>query len=404
MSRVKTGQAQAALEQVMSEQLTAAAGSNRLLSRTEQRGLEPFLQRAANEVRQEKGPGARLDVDAVVARGAADARQVWERHNPPGRGVDSTFLSRSEVRAIAREDPSLGRLTQAAVLRASQAQGGGTAAVTAAVQRFFSAFDFRADPNTGMRALSVPLAGGELIDARAIFPQNRAGVPAGALAGFDFYARAMDADWASVRMQRTRIDGHEVYLVSCTTDGDDAYLEVYDRRGQPLTSARIFAEALVGFDETFGRTRFSPSMVRLDEPVNQEGFSEPAERLAAGQPPADWPGDVQLNQGRLLYNEFHRLGALDLPGLQGSGREALAGAAFEYLFERSLKFRLDPGAGEFQLGPTREGTLRLGGFTHPDGRTFEVADWRDIDNGSFTLYFDRTAEGRLKLAIEQFNN
>jgi hypothetical protein len=39
-----------------------------------------------------------------------------------------------------------------------------------------------------------------------------------------------------------------------------------------------------------------------------------------------------------------------------------------------------------------------------DGKTYEVADRKDIDDGSFTLYFDRTPEGRLELAIRQYNN
>lgn len=42
--------------------------------------------------------------------------------------------------------------------------------------------------------------------------------------------------------------------------------------------------------------------------------------------------------------------------------------------------------------------------TSDDRKTYLVADWRDIDDGSFTLYFERLASGKLRLAIEQFNN
>jgi hypothetical protein len=55
------------------------------------------------------------------------------------------------------------------------------------------------------------------------------------------------------------------------------------------------------------------------------------------------------------------------------------------------------------LGASNEGVLHVGRFTRPtDGREFLVADWRDIDDASETLYFTRRAGG-LELAIEQLN-
>jgi hypothetical protein len=402
MPKVKIDQVRAAIDAVVRDRLEAAAGGNGLISRAEQQRLDPFLRQAAEAARAEAGKGARLGVDAVHRRALGDVDRAWAAENQPS-GAGAALLSRREVGRIARKDASLGALTRLAVMRATQGQGG--AALGEAVRGFFAAFDFRADPGTCVRPLHAGLPGAERIDARPIFPQNRAGVPAGVLAAYDFYGRAMDADWATVSLQRARIDGHEVYLVYTSTDGDDAYLEVLDRRGQPVTSARIFAEELVGFDETFGRARFSPSMVGLDAPATQEGLSEPADRAAAGQPPLDWTGDVRLDQGRLEVTPLLRLGSIDAPALQGSGREALGAAALEYLFERSLKYRLAGQPAPLQLGPQRDGTLVLGRFDRPtDGKTFEVAMWRDIDDGSFTLYFDRAPDGRLRLAIEQFDN
>lgn len=62
-------------------------------------------------------------------------------------------------------------------------------------------------------------------------------------------------------------------------------------------------------------------------------------------------------------------------------------------------------AAPLQLGPTREGELKLGEFTRSDdGQKYLVADWRDIDDASFTLYSQRVSDGRLRLAIAQFNN
>ncbi|MCK6545043.1 hypothetical protein L6R52_04190 [Myxococcota bacterium] len=403
MSRVKTDAARTALDAIVREQVTEAAGGNTLVSKDEQKALDPFLEKAAAEARAARGRGARIDVDAVADRAMENAGAVWAKHNPPGRGTDSTFLSRAELRAIEREDPSLGRLSRLAALRATQGQGG--ASIQDAVRAFFGAFDFRADPDTGRKPLHVGLPGAELLDVRPMFPDNRAAVPAKVLAAYDVYGRS--GDWATTTLQRAKIDGHDVHVVYTTTDGDEGFVEILDKKGERVASARIWAEQLVGFDEVFGRCRFSPTIVNLDAPAQAEGLSDEPERTNAGQVPAAWQGDVQASQGRLVYDRWLRLGAIDVPALQGSPRAELGVAAFEYLFERSLKHRLVQGndAEPFLLGPMREGVMTLGTFVRPnDGKVFEVARWRDIDDGSFTLYFDRTAEGRLKLAIEQFDN
>jgi hypothetical protein len=402
VTRVKTTEAQAALAQLVRERAQAAAGNNTVISRAEAQALDPFLGRAAQAVRTDGGQGARVTVDALQARALADAAPVWAKANPPG-GVGGALLSRAEVRKITQDDPALGALSQLAYLRASQASGSGDAA--SAVRSFFGSFDFTAHEETGQRPIHQPINGGTVIDARPIFPANRASVPAAVLAAYDVYGRAMAGDWATVTLQRTKLAGHEVYVIATGTDGDAGYLEVLDKKGTPLASARLHADTLLGWDEVFGRTRFSPQLVALDAPTNMEGYSEPETQLAAGQVPTGWPGDATLAQGQLHYDSAStRLTTLSLPGVEGQPRHELAAAAFEYLWERSLKYRVQGSDDPFLLGALREGTMVLGSFTRPDGKTYEIADWRDIDDGSFTLYFDRTAEGRLKLAIEQFNN
>lgn len=403
MSRVKTDAARTALDAIVREKAAEAAGSNTLVSKAEQKTLEPFLEKAAAAERAARGRGARIDVDAVADRAMGQADAIWAKHNPPDRAADARLLSRAEVRAIEREDPSLGALTRLAVLRATQGQGG--ASIGDAVRAFYGAFDFRADPDTGKRPGHQALPGGELLDVRPMFPDHRRGVPAKVLAAYDVYSRS--GDWATTTLQRAKIDGHDVHVLYTSTDGDEGFLEVLDKKGDPVASARIWAEQLVGFDEVFGRCRFSPTIVSLDAPARAEGLSDEPERTNAGQVPAAWRGDVQTTQGRLEYDVWRRLGAIAVPALDGSPRAELGVAAFEYLFETSLKHRLVDGnnAEPFLLGPTREGVLNLGTFVRPnDGKVFEVAQWKDIDDGSFTLYFDRTAEGRLKLAIEQFDN
>ncbi len=404
MTRVKTGDAREALHQLIGEKAREAAGTNTLVSKDEEKALDPFLGRAAQAIRAEGGKGARISVDALETRAASSAAQAWDKANPPGNGTNSTYLSQKELQAIAQEDPALGALSKLAYLRVSQAAGG--ADVAAAVRSYFSTFDFATDEETGQRPLHAALPGATLVDARLSFPAQRATLPAGALASYDFYRRAQDDDWASVTIQRAKISGHDVFVVFCGTDGDHAHLEILDKKGAPLLSGRLNGGVFLGWDEVFGRTRFSPSMVALDLPTQTEGLSEPAERAAAGQTPAGWPGSLAVIQGQ-LHHDGYRLTRLDLPGATGKPEHEVAAAAFEYLWEESLKFRVlgqPESAAPFLLGSLREGTLVVGEFTRPDGKTYQVADWRDIDDGSYTLYFDRTAEGRLKLAIAQYNN
>lgn len=48
--------------------------------------------------------------------------------------------------------------------------------------------------------------------------------------------------------------------------------------------------------------------------------------------------------------------------------------------------------------------LSVGSFTRPtSGETYQVANWRDIDDASFVLYY-RRGEFGLQLMISQFDN
>ncbi len=396
MLRLKTSAVESSLRTLIEERATAAAGSNRWISKDEGKSLDTFLRGQERSLRT--SPGARVDVTALVGRAMKSATTTMNKVNP--EGPSRPWLSKAELKALGAMDPGLGALTQLAVLRLQQPGNIGDAA-----RSYFSGFDFKANEETGERPLHQALPGGTKIDARPMFPANRVGVPEGVLHAYDFFERAQEADWASVTLQKAPIGGFDAYVIYTATDGDDAYLEVLDKNGAPVVSGRVQAELLLGFDEVFGRDRYSTRMVALDEPAKADGLSEPAERLAAGQIPLDWAGDVTLNQGTLAYDSYANLGKIDVPALFSSPRAELGSAALEYLWQRSLRARVQGSTEPFLLGPSNEGSLVLGSFTRPsDGKVFEVADWRDIDDGSFTLYFDRTSEGRLRLAIEQFNN
>lgn len=390
MTRVKTKDAKQALREVLQAKAKEAAGSNNLISKnSEAPKLEPFLRRAEQDVRGAGPRGARVSVEAVVSRAEANAEAVWEKANPPV-GPGGAFLSTAEVERIERADPALGQLTRMAHLKAKR---GGNAET--AVKDFFEGFDFAQDD------VRAHFPQGVRVDAREGQP-GRAELPPAVLAVFDRYGRAEQADWASVSAHRAKIGTHDVWILYTSTDGDDASLEVFKKDGTPLASAKLYAAEMLGWDPFVGRARFAPIFTPLDNARKDEGLSEPADRIAAGQLPRDWTPMVTLDAGHVTHRD-NRFDGLAVPNPPTGEMQELAYAALEFLWDGSFKHRMVEPAG-LELGRLREGVLKLGTFTRPDdGKTYLVADWRDIDDGSYVLYFERSPAG-LKLAIEQFDN
>lgn len=385
MKIARTEAAKAALKTLLEDDAQAAAGKNTLISKDEGKTLDPANRRAELALRAEGGKGTRVTAGQVAARAYAEAVPVWDAANVRGPGA----LSKAEVAAIAAADPALAQVTQAAYLTARGLAGG-----AAAVRTFFETFDFS-------RMEGLP--GARRIDARVGQP-GRAEVPAGVLSAFDFYHRAEDADWASVGLWEGRVAGQAVYAIEMGTDGDDGYLEVFEKDGTPLTSARLFADQLFAHDEFFGRARLSPSLLYLDQPRNDEGYSEAPERAAAGQVPHDWRGEVDLTGAQVTHADGRLVAVTLPPGVQLSAEQhKVLLAGMELVWENTMKYRAD-GDAPLALGRRAEGELRIGEFTRPDdGKTYLVADWRDIDDASFVFYFRRDGEN-LAYAIQQFDN
>lgn len=402
MTRVRTSDAKAALRAIAEENARTAAGGNTLVAKHEQPKLEPYLDERAEILRTEGGKGARVKEATLVSRTLADADLVWSKHNPESNPASARYLSKAEIKAITKESPALGALTQLAYQRV--ASGGSGEAARIAVQSFLAAYDLTPDEETGQRPLAKGLPGATVLNG--FDPATRASLPAGIRSAFDLYGKLQTGDIGNAYLQRAKIGGHEVFVLYATTDGDPAFLEVFDELGKPITSARINADTIIGFDEVFGRTRFHPTIVHQDGLLTEEGLSEPDEQDAFGQPRSDWPGLVRTSQGQLHYDasQGYRLTQVEIPIAKDDPRFEVAVAAFEYLFETSLKYRIIGTEEPFRLGALREGELVLGPFTRTDGKTYEVAKWKDIDDGSFTLYFERTAEGRLRLHTSQFDN
>jgi len=389
MASIKTVDAHSALRTVLRERTQAAAGNNTVLSKEESARLDPFLRKAEQELRAEAGKGARVSVDKLVDRAMLNADKVWNQFNPPGKGADSTFLSQDELKQVERADPSLGELSRLAYLRAGKS---GQDAATV-VRGFFDRFDFTD------RALRTNLPGSVRLDARPGMA-GRQGVPTEVLKGFDAFYRAEEQDWATVSLNKAKLGGQDIYAVYVTTDGDDSALEVYTTAGKPLASARLNADKILEWDSFFGRGRLDASFLQIDNPQITEGYSEPAERAAAGQIPAEWRGDVKVDSGRI----HHAMGMFvnaDLPAAFTLEQRQVATAAFELIWDHVLTHRRE---GDAPLDMARQGSLQVGTFTRPtDGKSFLVANWNDIDDASHTFYFDRHPDGLLRLAVNQSN-
>jgi len=387
-TKIRTSDAEASLRKLIQENVKAAAGTNKLVSKEEAKKLDPFVRRAEQELRK---AGGRITVDEIVERACADAAAVWARFNNSSP-QDAVYLSKAEVKQVAQLDAQLGALTEAAVARLQEPKPGKDLAEAA--RDFVTQYDF-----SERRFHQKGLPGGQRVDARPGM-SGREGVPAPILQAFDFYYRIEQADWGSTSLHKGKIAGEDVYGIYQTTDGDEAWLELYKADGTPLTSARIWCDELLAVDGFFGRGRLSPTLTMLEGTRTTEGYSEPAEREAAGQIPMGWPGEATLSAGTLQHSQG-KLSPLSLPEGLTPEQRALATAALESVWDHVLQHRAVEGQ-PLELG--RQGELRLGTFECPtDGRSYLVADWKDIDDGSYTFYFSEGSHG-LQLDIEQFNN
>jgi len=395
--RVRRVEAQSALQTLISDEVRAIAG-NTWLSRAESPRLDALIRRAEAQIRAEGGRGARVRVDELVARSVALVRGAWEAVDPPLPGLDAALLSRDEIKAILAADPEAGALLArvAEVVRAAgtPAPSGLGDTALAALKAAIEALDLSEGAEAG-------LPGAERIDARAGHGA-RDGLPAAVLSGFDWYYQAEDADWASCGLWRVTLGGAEVYLLYTSSDGDDGWLETFSTDGTPALSARLLTGQLDRWDEFFGRARLSASLLEIAGYAREEGLSEEAERVAAGQPSLDWTGELALDSGTIA-SAGARVGTITLDATLSESQRELAFAAFDLLWERALRPRAAGGA-TLSLGSHDEGVLYIGPFTRPvSGARYEVARWRDIDDASFVLYFARDGLG-LHLAIEQFDN
>jgi hypothetical protein len=186
----------------------------------------------------------------------------------------------------------------------------------------------------------------------------------------------------------------------------ESMIAKYDLNSNGLSAGEIARMSLTG-KRAVDLARALKKAAVDDGPVApprmDEGLSEPDEILAAGQVPRDWTPEVSVTSGLIRHTGTTFDGFETSLSLTAEQRE-VTDAAMKLLWDRHLQYRAD-GAGSLPLTADTQGTLKVGAFTRSDdGKTYLVADWRDIDDGSYTLYFERLASGKLRLAIDQFNN
>lgn len=394
--RLRRSEVTAALRAQIEAEVTSVAG-NRWLSRAESPKLDALIRRAEAALRAEGGRGARVRVSALIERANAEVLAAWEAVDGAGPGLDAALLSKDEIRAILGLDAEAGAYLArvAEALRAAPPRERSDA-LDALVRTLG-----RLDLSEG--DLSAVLPGATRLDARKGRP-DRAGLPAAVLDGFDWFYRLEARDIGSARIYRVEAGATSATVLSVGTDGDERWIEVNAQLGDPVASGRWYGGKLLAWDEFFGRGRLDPIPLQSDGYTVEEGYSEPDERVAAGQIPLDWSGELTLDSGQ-LQPVGSQLGPITVSATLTEAQRELAWAAFGLIWARVLRYRAD-GAAPVELGHGARGNgeLRIGAFTRPtDGVEYQTAWWRDIDDGSYVFYLLRT-DGHLRLAIEQFDN
>lgn len=337
------------------------------------------------------GPGVSAEHCALPVTSRTEASELGE----PGRGEptpssESAWPSHrsptAELKQIEDQDPALGELSRLAYLCAGKKPPDPAADTKA----FLASFDFS--------TLRDALPAGVAVDA-APGAAGRDELPFKALVSHDHYARTMTAGTGTTTAHGATINGHDVHIIYTTMNAGEAYLEVFGPDEQGLLSARLEAAQLKGWDPFFARSRPSYPIASLADARWEDGMSEPAAAIAAGQLPlrGAWTPGVVLDQGAILREGSERFVALQGAPAMTEEQTRVAYLAMEHLQAMHFK-NMD---WDLELG--RSGTLSIGHFTRPDdGKLYLIADWKDADDSSFTLYFDPSDAGPV-LAIKQHN-
>ncbi len=120
------------VSRLVQRDFAAAAKSNTVLSKTEQKSAKPYVRAAAEEIRKQK-PGALVKLDAMEAAVAPRALSLIAEVNQAG-GSGAKTLSQTEAKAAFKKDPVYGEL----ILEAYEIASGRKADVDAVAEAYVS--------------------------------------------------------------------------------------------------------------------------------------------------------------------------------------------------------------------------------------------------------------------------
>ncbi len=384
---IKTVDTQAAFSAIVRANAQAAAGNNTVVAKNERANLDPYLLKLDDRLRAEQGKHGRVTVDKLEVRAERELQQALAPLQATSV-ADAKSVSKEEVAQVAKADPELGAMLQVAYAKAARLVPG-RAGDAERVKGYFEKFDFAS--NRLGRSVDFLKGLGVELDARAQWG-DREHIPAPVLGAFDYYYQAEAHDIGSVVLRRMTIAGQDIYTLYTTTDGDKKFLEIYDSTGLPLASARINAERLLGWDPYFGHARQSTFFVQAAEHTGDKPL------------PDGWVPELVLDAGKITHENGVMRG-FDTVIPMTSEQLQLAWAGLEVQWDRVIGMRV-LGPDPVELGmQNHSGVLRLGRYTDPQtGTSYKVADWKDVDDDSRTLFFTPGQAGTLALTLDQYNN
>ncbi len=107
------------------------------------------------------------------------------------------------------------------------------------------AADYQAQENGVQSLQASPSLSLDMTDEKA-----RSTIPQPVSEAYDYYFEKVEAaDWGSVSVSQEKLQSQEVFAVTVNTDGNDGWVELFDRSGQELGAARTL-DQWVAWGET----------------------------------------------------------------------------------------------------------------------------------------------------------
>ncbi len=121
----------------------------------------------------------------------------------------------------------------------------------------------------------------------------------------------------------------------------------------------------------------------------------------------NWEPDNVADKGSLTRKD----GKFSVSGLDNlsSDQLGMVKQAMVDLWDNTFMYRFADGSigenGTVLLGDDEAGAFEFGTFTNPiDHQTYQILRWDDIDDNSYTLFFQKNDQGQMTLKASQYDN